>query len=88
RAPSLRDYVDLLGAIAAGKPGLLTSFDVMAYGAFSLAILAGFDVVARFAPDWQGWRGVAPRVMMTGTLLLLVLLIGNEAGRAFIYFRF
>ncbi|MGB8273639.1 MAG: MBOAT family O-acyltransferase [Alphaproteobacteria bacterium] len=88
RAASLRDYVDLLGAIAAGKPGLLTSFDVMAYGAFSLGILAGFDAIARFAPDWQGWRGVAPRVMMTGMLLLLVLLIGNEAGRAFIYFRF
>ena len=88
RAPSVAEYWDLLRAIASLTPGILLSFDVMAYAAAALAVVAVADLIARFAPDWQAWRGTVPKAVITGALLLMVVLIGNDDGRAFIYFRF
>jgi D-alanyl-lipoteichoic acid acyltransferase DltB (MBOAT superfamily) len=88
RAPSLGEYWDLLRALTAFSPGVLVSFEVMVYGAAALAIVAVADTVARFKPGFDAWRGVIPRTVITGALLILVVTIGNDDGRAFIYFRF
>lgn len=87
RSASLADYVDLLGAAFAFTPGRIPFTGVLFNVVLALLVVGAVDFVQRFRPQVQ-LRSLALRTASIAALLVLVLLLGHDEGRTFIYFRF
>lgn len=91
RANSLPQYLEMLGALLTLRPAqtaLSTGSSIWP----AIAVMLIVEAVIRFKPQWRLARyetwGVWTRTILIFLLVVAAVLLGDEDGRNFIYFRF
>ena len=87
RAPTLTSYGDLILAAAALSPGRIPVTGILVNVVVAFVLIASVELTQRFRPEMR-LKGLVSRTASVGILAVLVLVMGFDEGRTFIYFRF
>jgi D-alanyl-lipoteichoic acid acyltransferase DltB (MBOAT superfamily) len=87
RAPSLDEYGLLVDGLFTARDGPLTVLE-RGHLIAGIAVLMGVELVRRYLPRLTFEDQVWPRCVVIVLLVLAIVVLGYDQGRAFIYFRF